>query len=101
MSERICHIVDATIELEDGGGDGAYDLFDRVGSPDDIGKLIAASLKEADLLSGRRLLGAVEDRGQDAYLVLKIKFSKTPQTRKDHDPQTTDEETPVRSRGAT
>jgi hypothetical protein len=74
QGQRLCHIVSASVEEENGAGDGAYDLFDRVGTPDEIGKAIAESLKEADLFSGRR--PSAIDAGHDLYLTVSIKFCK-------------------------
>jgi hypothetical protein len=74
QGQRLCHIVSASVEEENGAGDGAYDLFDRVGTPDEIGNAIAESLKEADLFSGRR--PSAIDAGQDLYLTVRIKFCR-------------------------
>ena len=49
QGERLCHIVSASVEEENGAGDGAYDLFDTVGTPDEIGKAIQAGL-QSDLI---------------------------------------------------
>lgn len=76
--QRPCHIVSASIEEENGAGDGAYDLLDVAGTPDEIGKAIADSLKETDLYSGRR--PSAIDAGLDLYLTVKIKFRKPEQT---------------------
>lgn len=73
-SQRLCRIVSGSVEEENGAGDGAYDLFDVVGTPDEIGKAIADSLKEADLYSGRR--SSAIDAGHDLYLTVRIKFCK-------------------------
>jgi len=74
QDQRVCHIVAASVEEESGAGDGAYDLFDQTGTPDEIGKAIADSLKEADLYSGRR--PSAIDAGHDLYLTVRIKFCK-------------------------
>ncbi len=72
MTDRMCQIVGGSVELENGAGDGAYDLLNVVGSPDDIGKAIAESLKECDLFVGgtRSEIKA----GRDLYLNVRIKF---------------------------
>jgi hypothetical protein len=72
--ERICHIVSGSVEEESGAGDGAYDLFNKVGTPDEIGKVIAESLKECDLYSGR--CPSAIDAGHELYLTVRIKVCK-------------------------
>lgn len=74
MTDRICQIVDGSVELENGAGDGAYDLFNVVGTPDDIGKAIAESLKECDLFSGGT--HSEIEAGQDLYLNVRIKLRR-------------------------
>lgn len=73
-SQRRCHIVSGSVEEKSGAGDGAYDLFGRVGTPDEIGTAIADSLKEADLYSGR--CPSAIDAGHHLYLTVRIKFCK-------------------------
>lgn len=72
QGQRLCHIVSASVEEENGAGDGAYDLLDVAGTPDEIGKAIADSLKEADLFSGRR--PSAIDAGLELYLTVRIQF---------------------------
>jgi hypothetical protein len=72
---RLCHIEHAMLEEAPGGaGDGAYDLFDQTGSPEDIGKAIADCLKTSDLWSGRG--ASTLDYGRDLFLTVRIKFCK-------------------------
>lgn len=73
-NSRQCHIVSAFLEKENASGDGAYDLFDLVGTPEEIGKAIADSIKAADLFSGR--CPSAIDAGHDLFLTVKIKFCK-------------------------
>jgi hypothetical protein len=74
MTDRMCEIVGGSVELENGAGDGAYDLFHVVGTPDDIGTAIAESLKECDLFGGgtRSMIEAE----QDLYLNVRIKIAR-------------------------
>lgn len=71
-SPRVCRVVEGGVEGADGGGDGAYDLFDVSGSPDAIGRAIAQSLAETDMMQGSTMM--IRDGGQALYLTLKIKF---------------------------
>jgi hypothetical protein len=75
MADRLCEIVDGGITVEDGTGDGAYNLVDVTGTPDDIGKAVAEYLKTADLWCGSKngdyLASAA---GMALYLDVRIKF---------------------------
>lgn len=72
---RICQIVDGSVGTdEDADGDGAYSLFDLTGTPEEIGKAIAESLKSLDIYQGGDLLLA--DRKRELFLKLVIKFSE-------------------------
>ena len=75
MKRRFCKIIDASVELADGGGDGAYDLHDVTGGPEEIGAAIAASLKETEMMHGKTWS---PNDGQPLYLILKIKFAEEP-----------------------
>lgn len=73
MSTRLCLIESASIVDSNDAGDGAYDLHGETGTPEEIGKAIADSLKTSDLYQGRALPSRI-DAGDDLYLVLRIKF---------------------------
>lgn len=73
MSDRICQIVSGSVEDETGAGDGAYDLHDVVGTPEEIGKAVADSLKEGDLFRGQK--SSIDD-SRAIFLNLRIKFQK-------------------------
>jgi hypothetical protein len=68
---RLCGIVYGAVEMADGGGDGAYDLHDIVGTPEEIGAAITKSLQETSLMRGQT---DVLEEGGELYLVVKIKF---------------------------
>lgn len=70
---RLCLIESGSIELENGAGDGAYDLFDITGTPDEIGKAIGESLKTSDLFGGRNMPSQI-DAGDNLFMNLRIKF---------------------------
>lgn len=72
---RLCHIVDGSVEDSVGAGDGAYDLFDLIGTPKEIGQAIAESLATTDLLFGRDFRGLLET-GQSVFLCLRIEISQ-------------------------
>jgi hypothetical protein len=78
VSMRVCHIVNADFSSKEDGplDDGAYDLFDKVGTPDQIGKAIAAALRDGDLFQGSHCRSLI-DAGHDLYLTVKIKFAET------------------------
>lgn len=69
---RFCSIENASIELPDGGGDGAYDLLDVAGTPEEVGAKIAESLKESFLMSGDK---CYPDDGE-IFITLRIKITK-------------------------
>jgi hypothetical protein len=69
---RSCTIDGASIETEEGIGDGAYSLLDVAGTPDEIGHAIAEALKEGDL--GTRDESCL-DKGP-LFLNVRIKFWK-------------------------
>src|SRR5262252_6471985 len=50
-ASRYCRVVGASIVDQQGRGDGAYDLHDVKGTPEEVGAKIAASLKESSLSS--------------------------------------------------
>jgi len=50
-ASRYCRVVGASIVDQQGRGDGAYNLLDVHGTPEQVGANIAASLKESDLSS--------------------------------------------------
>src|SRR5687767_4954845 len=71
MTQRICQIVDGSLLDAEGRGDGAYDLLDVAGTPEEIGKAIADSLREADLGNGSNG-DVLEGQGRDLFLELRI-----------------------------
>lgn len=73
MSTRLCLIESASVVDSNDAGDGAYDLHDQTGTPDEIGKAIADSLKTTDLFQGRALSSRLA-AGDDLFLILRIKF---------------------------
>ncbi len=74
---RDCIITDASIELQNGAGDGAYSLLDVHGTPDDIGKAVADALREGDMCQGPTN-AIIEDCDGELYLTMRIKFAKHP-----------------------
>lgn len=74
MSTRLCLIESASIVDANDAGDGAYDLHGEVGTPDEIGKAIAESLKTIDLFQGKSLPSRLA-AGHDLFLVLRIKIA--------------------------
>ncbi len=72
-ARRLCAIVYAAVSTseEDNDGDGAYDLHDMVGTPNDVGHAIADCLANSDMMQGRHML---IESGADLYLHVKIKF---------------------------
>jgi hypothetical protein len=74
---RHCVIDSASIELENGAGDGAYDLLDVSGTPDEIGKAIADSLRDSDMSRGPEWF-FLKDGDGELYLNVRIKFSEHP-----------------------
>jgi hypothetical protein len=82
MAERTCEVVFAGIGRSDEDllpivncDDGAYDLHDVKGSPGEIGKAIAESLSEVDMMGGSRG-GFLVEEGADLYLTVKIRFRR-------------------------
>lgn len=71
---RFCKIVDADISDETGAGDGAYDLLDVSGTPDEVAKEIAGSLKECDILRGGKV-ALLADEGQALTLTICIRIT--------------------------
>jgi hypothetical protein len=72
--ERYCKIVDGSVGTgPSADDDGAYDLFNRAGTPDEIGKAIADSLKTTDLLGGRGW--HIEENGGCAFVRLTIRIA--------------------------
>ncbi len=71
---RQCKITNGWVgDSETCAADGAYDLLDVSGTPEEIGKAIADSLRESDIMQGRDLLLA--DRGADIFLTVTIRIS--------------------------
>lgn len=78
---RTCEIVFAGIGTSDQDllpivdcDDGAYDLHEVRGTPAEIGKAIADSLRDSDLFHGTPMKARVDDEGDTLYLTIKIKF---------------------------
>jgi hypothetical protein len=71
--KRICTIINGSVGGDrDAADDGAYDLLDATGTPEEIGKAIADSLRECDLLRGGRT-SFLEDMKQPVYLNITIR----------------------------
>lgn len=70
---RFCVIDMASIEDEDGAGDGAYGLHDVCGTPEEIGKAIAETLAECDMSMGPAW--SYIDNGEPLYLNIRIKVA--------------------------
>lgn len=75
MTNRVCTIVSGGVGCDqDAGDDGAYDLLDVSGTPEEIGKAIAESLAGFDVCAGRE--ATFGDKGQDVYLTVTIRVSQ-------------------------
>ncbi len=75
-AKRYCVVDQASITMKDGGGDGAYDLHDVAGSPEEIGKAIGESLAASDICSGRQDSFLAD--GAELYLRVTVKFAFHP-----------------------
>jgi hypothetical protein len=54
-TERHCKIITGSVgDDESADGDGAYDLLDVEGTPEEVGKAIADSLREGFMIRGTR-----------------------------------------------
>lgn len=73
MSRR-CVIVDASIEDAEGHGDGAYDLLDVEGTPKHVGRAIASSLAESDLVQGGRDGVCALKAGKPLFVTVRIRI---------------------------
>jgi len=72
-ASRYCRVVGASIVDQQGRGDGAYDLHDVKGTPEEVGAKIAASLKESSLSSAAE--GDAIENGETLTLTLTIDIS--------------------------
>lgn len=72
---RYCKIITAEItELNSSAGDGAYDLHDVSGTPQEVGNKIGDCLAEIDLMRGGRKY-LLEDCQEDLVLNLSVRIS--------------------------
>jgi hypothetical protein len=70
---RMCHVEYASIGTEESpDADGAYDLHDIEGTPEEIGKAIADSLKDADVYRGGSY--SLIESGHELVLNLRIRL---------------------------
>lgn len=75
--KRHCEVVEASVgHTRAADDDGAYDLFDVEGAPDDVGLAVAESLQELDLLRGGNW--SYIENGADIYLNVIIRVRRTP-----------------------
>lgn len=74
-AKRYCKIESASVELANGGGDGAYGLLGIEGSPEDIGKAIAEELATGDMSQGPAHL-LIADGDDELYLTVRIRFAR-------------------------
>jgi len=74
--DRFCTIIHGGVGRdENAADDGAYDLLDVSGTPEEVGRAIAESLKATDLWNAQGG-GAIEDRGRPVFLNLTIRIER-------------------------
>lgn len=71
--DRECKIISGSLEVESGAGDGAYDLLDVEGTPEEVGQAIGESLALCDIMTGG--CDSILAGGTDLFLNLRIKIS--------------------------
>lgn len=77
---RTCKIIDGQVgKTPAADDDGAYDLLDVEGTPEEVGKAIADSLAEADLFGGGQ--GTYLERGQPIYINITIRLEPIPEAK--------------------
>ena len=74
MPERYCRIIDGSVGSDtNAADDGAYDLFQVAGTPEELGAMIADSLNASELYGGE--CGSYVENGIPIYLKLTIRIA--------------------------